>query len=332
MLDGNCQLWEALVACRQTSTQSSPCCSVSPAPQATEGTAWNADHIVPVYEGGGGCDLDNLRTLCVVCHAGVTRRQAAARAAERRRVALKTPDIRQLFSKAAAAGKVRVQVKGEGAGRKRQRAKGPGPKALDATPEGQPRQQQAPADAPAGGRKRSKAAAAGPGTAVDVIALDEEGREMMGAGAGAGRRAKKQQQQHSAREVLLIDDSQPSAGGHSTPVKAAAQGTPQPTAAPAAAMAAAEAAPPGPRTRSRAGATPGAGAAGNHSSNSSSSGRCLPGTPVVQPRGGDAGSDPAEAMPAGAGPSREVVPASPSLSPASLLQFRYTGNSQPLLL
>lgn len=29
---------------------------------------WDADHIVPVAEGGGECDLSNLRTLCVVCH------------------------------------------------------------------------------------------------------------------------------------------------------------------------------------------------------------------------------------------------------------------------
>lgn len=35
-----------------------------------EGDFWNADHINPVVEGGGGCDLDNLRTLCVPCHAG----------------------------------------------------------------------------------------------------------------------------------------------------------------------------------------------------------------------------------------------------------------------
>ena len=31
-------------------------------------TLWDADHIVPVVEGGGECDLDNLRTLCLVCH------------------------------------------------------------------------------------------------------------------------------------------------------------------------------------------------------------------------------------------------------------------------
>lgn len=29
---------------------------------------WDADHIVPVVEGGGECDLQNLRTLCLVCH------------------------------------------------------------------------------------------------------------------------------------------------------------------------------------------------------------------------------------------------------------------------
>lgn len=29
---------------------------------------WDADHIVPVVEGGGECDLSNLRTLCLRCH------------------------------------------------------------------------------------------------------------------------------------------------------------------------------------------------------------------------------------------------------------------------
>jgi 5-methylcytosine-specific restriction endonuclease McrA len=29
---------------------------------------WDADHIVPVAEGGGECDLSNLRTLCLACH------------------------------------------------------------------------------------------------------------------------------------------------------------------------------------------------------------------------------------------------------------------------
>ncbi|HXR79140.1 MAG TPA: HNH endonuclease signature motif containing protein [Bryobacteraceae bacterium] len=29
---------------------------------------WDADHIIPVVEGGGECDLANLRTLCLLCH------------------------------------------------------------------------------------------------------------------------------------------------------------------------------------------------------------------------------------------------------------------------
>ena len=43
---------------------------------------WDADHILPVVEGGGECELANLRTLCVHCHRVVTsalraRRQTA---------------------------------------------------------------------------------------------------------------------------------------------------------------------------------------------------------------------------------------------------------------
>jgi len=33
---------------------------------------WDADHIVPVVEGGGECDLANLRTLCLKCHRAAT--------------------------------------------------------------------------------------------------------------------------------------------------------------------------------------------------------------------------------------------------------------------
>ena len=31
-------------------------------------TLWDADHILPVVEGGGECDLENIRTLCLLCH------------------------------------------------------------------------------------------------------------------------------------------------------------------------------------------------------------------------------------------------------------------------
>ncbi len=33
---------------------------------------WDADHVVPVVEGGGECDLENLRTLCLRCHRAAT--------------------------------------------------------------------------------------------------------------------------------------------------------------------------------------------------------------------------------------------------------------------
>ena len=33
---------------------------------------WDADHIVPVVEGGGECDLLNIRTLCLRCHRAAT--------------------------------------------------------------------------------------------------------------------------------------------------------------------------------------------------------------------------------------------------------------------
>ncbi len=33
---------------------------------------WDADHILPVAEGGGQCDLANMRTLCLKCHREAT--------------------------------------------------------------------------------------------------------------------------------------------------------------------------------------------------------------------------------------------------------------------
>lgn len=34
---------------------------------------WEADHILPVFMGGGGCDLGNFQTLCKECHKKKTR-------------------------------------------------------------------------------------------------------------------------------------------------------------------------------------------------------------------------------------------------------------------
>ncbi|XP_072981422.1 uncharacterized protein [Typha angustifolia] len=43
--------------------------------EPNEGNAWHADHIVPVYRGGGECRLENMRTLCVACHYEITNAQ-----------------------------------------------------------------------------------------------------------------------------------------------------------------------------------------------------------------------------------------------------------------
>jgi 5-methylcytosine-specific restriction enzyme A len=51
----------------------------------TRKSLWDADHIVPVAEGGGQCDLSNMRTLCLLCH-----REATARLRERLRAVAST--------------------------------------------------------------------------------------------------------------------------------------------------------------------------------------------------------------------------------------------------
>lgn len=43
------------------------------------GSWWDADHIIPVCEGGGESDIGNLQTLCLLCHADKTRRLARKR-------------------------------------------------------------------------------------------------------------------------------------------------------------------------------------------------------------------------------------------------------------
>jgi len=40
----------------------------------TQGAAlWDADHILAVSQGGGGCGLSGTRTLCARCHKGETK-------------------------------------------------------------------------------------------------------------------------------------------------------------------------------------------------------------------------------------------------------------------
>lgn len=53
----------------------------------TRKSLWDADHIVPVSEGGGECDLGNIRTLCLHCH-----RRATLQLRNRKRQSQPKPD------------------------------------------------------------------------------------------------------------------------------------------------------------------------------------------------------------------------------------------------
>lgn len=44
---------------------------------------WQADHIRPVEDGGGECDIGNIQTLCVKCHKAKTAGQTSYRSKPR---------------------------------------------------------------------------------------------------------------------------------------------------------------------------------------------------------------------------------------------------------
>ncbi|KAL1021791.1 hypothetical protein UPYG_G00018010 [Umbra pygmaea] len=66
-----------------------------------EGQFWQVDHIRPVYNGGGQCSLDNLQTLCTVCHRTRTSQQAKERSQMKKGAAASrlASDITRFFMK-----------------------------------------------------------------------------------------------------------------------------------------------------------------------------------------------------------------------------------------
>lgn len=60
--------------------------------KSRHGHHWQADHIVPVAEGGGSCGLENLRTLCTADHKRVTA-DLQRRLAEKRRPQATLPGV-----------------------------------------------------------------------------------------------------------------------------------------------------------------------------------------------------------------------------------------------
>jgi 5-methylcytosine-specific restriction endonuclease McrA len=74
-------------------------------PATSRTSFWDADHKVPVIEGGGECDLDNIRTLCIPCHQRVTAELAARRADARQREKLASQGVTLLPGMPAMAPK-----------------------------------------------------------------------------------------------------------------------------------------------------------------------------------------------------------------------------------
>ncbi|KAG8388752.1 hypothetical protein BUALT_Bualt02G0158000 [Buddleja alternifolia] len=74
--------------------------------EPTDGNAWHADHIIPVYKGGGECKLENMRTLCVACHADVTTAQCAERRIARKKAKKHLKDTMSSLINVKKSGKI----------------------------------------------------------------------------------------------------------------------------------------------------------------------------------------------------------------------------------
>ncbi|KAJ6296839.1 hypothetical protein OIU78_022545 [Salix suchowensis] len=82
-----------------------------------EGNAWHADHIVPVYRGGGECKVENMRTLCVACHSKVTAAQRAERCSTREKA---RKQLEVIMNDMKYMEETATNVKGQGHSRMRE--------------------------------------------------------------------------------------------------------------------------------------------------------------------------------------------------------------------
>ena len=72
---------------------------------------WQADHIVAVAEGGGGCGMDNIRTLCNTCHSYETEKLHSRLKTSQIRVNDNQMDILTAFTGGMSQGSVKKKKK-----------------------------------------------------------------------------------------------------------------------------------------------------------------------------------------------------------------------------
>lgn len=65
---------------------------VSPSTRCSPPTSlWDADHIIPVAEGGGQCGLENIQVLCHPCHRAATAALRKRLAQQKKQLAIAQP-------------------------------------------------------------------------------------------------------------------------------------------------------------------------------------------------------------------------------------------------
>jgi hypothetical protein len=83
-LNGSWPDWRARIACMSEFVAAADAEGIPAHLRTLKRRFWEADHIVPVIEGGGDCGIENLRTLCWRCHKSETAALAGRRAKAKR--------------------------------------------------------------------------------------------------------------------------------------------------------------------------------------------------------------------------------------------------------